>query len=78
MKFLLYLPLTLGIASLISIYAWSNFVLGSILGILGVVLIYIIQVASTPKEENIFYSGFVVSALGVFLVINHLIEMYFD
>lgn len=78
LRFWIYLPLTFGIASLISFFAWSYFILGSILGILGVVFIYTIPFELDKKDENIFYSGFVVSSTGIAMVIYHLIELYLD
>ncbi len=77
MRFLIYLPLTFGIASLISIFAWDSFIVGGIFGILGVVLTYI-ALNQNPDELNICGYGFVVSSTGIGMVINHLIEMYFD
>lgn len=49
-----------------------------ILGILGVVFIYTIPFELDKKDENIFYSGFVVSSTGIAMVIYHLIELYLD
>lgn len=78
LRFWIYLPLTFGIASLISFFAWSYFILGAILGILGVVFIYTIPFELDKKDENIFYSGFVVSSTVIAMVIYHLIELYLD
>lgn len=78
LRFWIYLPLTFGIASLISFFAWSYFILGAILGILGVVFIYTIPFELDKKDENIFYSGFVVSSTGIAMVIYHSIKLYLD
>ena len=53
LRFWIYLPLTFGIASLISFFAWSYFILGAILGILGLVFIYTIPFELDKKDENI-------------------------
>lgn len=55
LRFWIYLPLTFGIASLISFFAWSYFILGAILGILGVVFIYTIPFELDKKDENIIF-----------------------
>ena len=80
MRFLrlwIYLPLTFGIASLISIFAWDSFIVGGIFGILGVVLTYI-ALNQNPDELNICGSGFAVSSTGIGMVIYYLIEKYLD
>ena len=77
LRFWIYLPLTFGIASLISFFAWSYFILGAILGILGVVFIYTIPFELDKKDENIIFSGGVLSYTGIMMVVCFLIEKYF-
>lgn len=77
LRFWIYLPLTFGIASLISFFAWSYFILGAILGILGVVFIYTIPFELDKKDENIIFSGGVLSYTGIMMVDCFLIEKYF-
>lgn len=77
LRFWIYLPLTFGIASLISFFAWSYFILGVILGILGVVFIYTIPFELDKKDENIIFSGGVLSYTGIMMVVCFLIEKYF-
>lgn len=77
LRFWIYLPLTFGIASLISFFAWSYFILGAILGILGVVFIYTIHFELDKKDENIIFSGGVLSYTGIMMVVCFLIEKYF-
>lgn len=77
LRFWIYLPLTFGIASLISFFAWSYFTLGAILGILGVVFIYTIPFELDKKDENIIFSGGVLSYTGIMMVVCFLIEKYF-
>ena len=67
LRFWIYLPLTFGIASLISFFAWSYFILGAILGILGVVFIYTIPFELDKKDENIIFSGGVLSYTGIMI-----------
>lgn len=55
LRFWIYLPLTFGIASLISFFAWSYFILGAILGILGVVFIYTIPFELDKKTKISFF-----------------------
>lgn len=55
LRFWIYLPLTFGIASLISFFAWSYFILGAILGILGLVFIYTIPFELDKKDEISFF-----------------------
>ena len=74
LRFWIYLPLTFGIASLISFFAWSYFILGAILGILGVVFIYTIPFELDKKDENIIFSGGVLSYTGIMMVVCFLIE----
>lgn len=57
LRFWIYLPLTFGIASLISFFAWSYFILGAILGILGVVFIYTIPFELDKKTKISFVLG---------------------
>lgn len=76
LRFWIYLPLTFGIASLISFFAWSYFILGAILGILGVVFIYTIPFELDKKDENIIFSGGVLSYTGIMMVVCFLIEKY--
>lgn len=78
LRFWIYLPLTFGIASLISFFAWSYFILGAILGILGVVFIYTIPFELDKKDENIIFSGGVLSYTGIMMVVCFLIEKYLD
>lgn len=77
LRFWIYLPLTFGIASLISFFAWSYFILGAIFGILGVVFIYMIPFELDKKDENIIFSGGVLSYTGIMMVVCFLIEKYF-
>lgn len=77
LRFWIYLPLTFGIASLISFFAWSYFILGAILGILGVVFIYTIPFELDKKDENIIFLGGVLSYTGIMMVVCFLIEKYF-
>lgn len=77
LRFWIYLPLTFGIASLISFFAWSYFILGAILGILGVVFIYTIPFELDKKDENIIFSGGVLSYTGIMMVVCFLIEKFF-
>lgn len=77
LRFWIYLPLTFGIASLISFFAWSYFILGAILGILGLVFIYTIPFELDKKDENIIFSGGVLSYTGIMMVVCFLIEKYF-
>lgn len=77
LRFWIYLPLTFGIASLISFFAWSYFILGAILGILGVVIIYTIPFELDKKDENIIFLGGVLSYTGIMMVVCFLIEKYF-
>lgn len=77
LRFWIYLPLTFGIASLISFFAWSYFILGAILGILGLVFIYMIPFELDKKDENIIFSGGVLSYTGIMMVVCFLIEKYF-
>ena len=77
LRFWIYLPLTFGIASLISFFAWSYFILGAILGILGVVFIYTIPFELDKKDENIIFSGGVLSYTGIMMVVCFLIEKYY-
>lgn len=77
LRFWIYLPLTFGIASLISFFAWSCFILGAILGILGVVIIYTIPFELDKKDENIIFLGGVLSYTGIMMVVCFLIEKYF-
>lgn len=77
LRFWIFLPLTFGIASLISFFAWSYFILGAILGILGVVFIYTIPFELDKKDENIIFSGGVLSYTGIMMVVCFLIEKYF-
>lgn len=77
LRFWIYLPLTFGIASLISFFAWSYFILGAILGILGLVFIYTIPFELDKKDEDIIFSGGVLSYTGIMMVVCFLIEKYF-
>lgn len=77
LRFWIYLPLTFGIASLISFFAWSYFILGAILGILGLVFIYTIPFELDKKDENIIFLGGVLSYTGIMMVVCFLIEKYF-
>ena len=77
LRFWIYLPLTFGIASLISFFAWSYFILGAILGILGVVFIYTIPFELDKKDENIIFSGGVLSYTGIMMVVCFLFVFYF-
>lgn len=76
MKFLLYLPLTFGIASLISIFTFDSFLFGVIFGVLGIVSLFFAY-DKYPDEENIIFSGGVLSYTGITTVVCLLIEKHF-
>ena len=76
MKFLIYLPLAFGIASLISIFTFDSFLFGVILGLLGIVSMFFAH-DKYPDEENTIFSGGVLSYTGITTVACIMIEKYF-
>ena len=77
MRFLLYLPLTFGISSLISILACDCFLLGVFFGVLGIVSSFL-ALDKYPDEENINFTGAALSYSGIMIVIGIWIDKFFD
>ena len=76
-RFWIYLPLTFGIASLISIFAWDSFIFAVILGGLGIVSSYF-ALDKYPDEENINFTGAALSYSCIMIVIGILLDKFFD
>ena len=77
MKFLLYLPLTFGIASLISIFTFDSFLFGVIFGVVGIVASFW-ALDKYPDEENINFTGAALSYSGIMIVIGILLDKFFN
>ena len=77
LRFWIYLPLTFGIASLISIFAWDSFIFAVILGGFGIVSIYF-AFDKYPDEENINFTCAALSYSCIMIVIGILLDKFFD